>query len=103
MGLQYQVMPSSVQTQKVLFIFLTSRLPMSLSLIHILLRGGDVVRPEAEQIKGGEVRQFPERSHSGEVLQVSRRAPEPVSYTHLSLLLSFHWKYSSARAIAVLS
>ena len=42
-----------------------------------LFRGGDVVRPETEQVKGGEVRQFPEPSHGGEVPQVSRRAPEP--------------------------
>ena len=42
-----------------------------------LLRGGDVSCAEAEQVEGGEVRQFPEPSHGGEVPQVSRRAPEP--------------------------
>ncbi|CAN4072843.1 ClpX-type ZB domain-containing protein, partial [Dysosmobacter welbionis] len=42
-----------------------------------LLRSGDVVRPEAEQVEGGKVRQLPELSHSREVLQISRRAPEP--------------------------
>ena len=42
-----------------------------------LFRGGDVVRPETEQVEGGEVRHFPEPSHSGEVPQVSRRTPEP--------------------------
>ncbi|BFK87183.1 hypothetical protein I4200191B4_14890 [Pseudoflavonifractor gallinarum] len=42
-----------------------------------LLRGGDVVRHEAEQVEGGEVRQFPEPSNGGEVPQVSRRTPEP--------------------------
>ena len=42
-----------------------------------LLRSGDVSCAEAEQVEGGEVRQFPELSHGGEVPQVSRRAPEP--------------------------
>lgn len=42
-----------------------------------LLRGGDIVRSEAEQVEGGEIRQFPEPSHGGEVPQVSRRTPEP--------------------------
>ena len=42
-----------------------------------LLRGGDVVHPEAEQVEGGKVRQLPELSHSREVLQISWRAPEP--------------------------
>ena len=37
----------------------------------------EVYKRQAEQVKGGEVRQFPELVHGGEVTQISRRAPEP--------------------------
>ena len=50
--------------------------PEPVKLWH-LLRGWDVGRVEAEQVEGGEVRQFSELCHSGEISQVSRCAPEP--------------------------